>query len=77
MSHWRRLRRLPPDIQLEVETLISDLRGARSIPFGHADEAGTEAFEDRGLSRHGRGALLSRFPGLLRFVGGSRANEWR
>jgi hypothetical protein len=60
MFHWRRLRRLPPDIQLEVETLISDLRGERSLPLRHADEPVAEAAGDRR-------AELPRFARLRRF----------
>jgi hypothetical protein len=38
---------LPPDIQLEVETLLSDLRGEGPVPSRHADEAVTEALDAR------------------------------
>jgi hypothetical protein len=75
--HWQRPRQLPLDIKLEVETLVSDLRGEKSLPFQHADEAGSEAFEARGFRRHERGARLSRPLRLCRFVGGHRADEWR
>jgi len=75
MFHWQRPRRLPLDIQLEVETLISDLRGEKSLPFRRADEAGTETSKARGFRRHERG--LSRLLRLCRFVGGYRADEWR
>jgi hypothetical protein len=65
MFHWERLRRLPPDIQLEVETLISDLRGETSPPFRHADEAAGRG--DRGSSRHEDGGQPPRFHRLRRF----------
>ena len=38
MFHRQGLRRLPLDIQLEVEMLLSDLRGERLLPFRPGDE---------------------------------------
>ena len=73
MSDWRRSRRLPPDIQLEVEMLIRDLRGENSPPLRRSAEAGAEAARE--LSRREHGADFSRFPGLRRFTGAPRANE--
>ena len=32
MLQRRQLRRLPPDVQLEVEALLSELRGERGLP---------------------------------------------
>jgi hypothetical protein len=39
MFNRQRLRLLPLDIQLEVETLIADLRGEGPLPLRRADEA--------------------------------------
>ena len=39
MFDRQRLRRLPLDIQLEVETLLSDLRGEGRVPLRRGDEA--------------------------------------
>ena len=75
MFHSQRLWRLPPDIQLEVETLIADLRGETSLAFRSAGDAVTEAPDVSGSSRHERAADLSRFLRLRRFVGGSRTNQ--
>jgi hypothetical protein len=69
MFNRQRLRRLPPDIQLEVETLLSDLRGERSLP--------SEALDASGSSRHERDADLPGFLRLRRFVGGSRTDQSR
>jgi hypothetical protein len=45
MFDRRRLRRLPPEIQLEVEALIADLRAQRWLPFPPADEALPDALD--------------------------------
>jgi len=76
MFDRRRLRRLPPDIQLEVETLIADLRGERSVPLRPADEAVNKALDARGSSRHTRHAGLPVLR-LRRFVGGPRTDDSR
>jgi hypothetical protein len=73
MFHRQRLWLLPPDIQLEVETLLSDLRGEGLVPSRHADEAVAEALDARGFS-HDRPPSLLR---LRRFVGGSRTDGSR
>jgi len=39
MLLWRRPRRLPPDNQLEVETLVSALRGEAPVAFGLGEES--------------------------------------
>jgi hypothetical protein len=61
MFHWQRTRRLPPEIQIEVEMLISDLGGNRSAALRQSREAGGEACGVRGLSRGEPTAYLSRF----------------
>lgn len=75
MFHWRPARRLPPDIQLEVETLLADLRGA---PSPGVDEAIRDAPKGRGLGFRGLIRLLPT-AGLVgprsRFIGGSGAND--
>jgi hypothetical protein len=48
MFNRQRLRRLPLDIQLEVETLISDLRGEGPLPSRRADEAAAKAVDVSG-----------------------------
>jgi hypothetical protein len=52
MFDRRRLRRLPPDIQHEVETLISDLTGERWLPFPPTAEDLPEGVELK--ERHNR-----------------------
>jgi hypothetical protein len=69
MFNRQQLRRLPPDIQLEVETLLSDLRGERPLP--------SEARDASGLSRHERDAELTGLFRLRRFMGGSRTDKSR
>ena len=49
MFNRQRLRRLPLEIQLEVETLISDLRGEGRVPLRHGDEADVGAVGVAGL----------------------------
>ena len=49
MFNRQRLRRLPLDIQLEVETLLSDLRGEGRVPLRHGDEADVGAVGVAGL----------------------------
>jgi hypothetical protein len=48
---------LPPEIQLEVETLIADLRGERWLPFPPADEGLREALDDHERDVRQPGAL--------------------
>jgi hypothetical protein len=70
MFHRQRLWLLPPDIQLEVETLLSELRGKGAVPSSRADDAAAAA--------HGSGH--DRSPSLLqlrRFAGGSQTDESR
>jgi hypothetical protein len=50
MFYWQRPRRLPPEIQLEVEMLISDLRGGWSVALQHAQQGAGEARATDGLS---------------------------
>jgi hypothetical protein len=66
MFNRQGLRRLPPDIQLEVETLLSDLRGEKPLPSEACD-----------ASRHEREAEATGFLRLRRFIGGSRTGETR
>lgn len=40
MLFWRRPRRLPPDIQLELDTLLSALRGKAPLALGTREEFG-------------------------------------
>jgi hypothetical protein len=68
MFHRQRLWLLPPDIQLEVETLLSELRGERAVPSRRVDEAAAVAHG----SGHDRPPSLVR---LRRFVGGSQTDE--
>ncbi len=49
MFNRQRLRRLPLDIQLEVETLLSDLRGEGRVPLRRGDEADVGAVGVSGL----------------------------
>ncbi len=69
MFHSRGLRRLPPDIQLEIETLIADLTGEKGPP------PRAEAIEARELGRQNVGAYLPRILRLRRSISGSRINE--
>jgi uncharacterized protein DUF3309 len=69
MFHSRGLRRLPPDIQLEIETLIADLRGEKAPPLR------AEAIEASELVRQNVSAYLPRILRLRRSIGGSRVNE--
>ena len=69
MFHSRGLRRLPPDIQLEIETLIADLRGEKAPP------PRAEAIEASELGRQNVSAYLPRMLRLRRSIGGSRINE--
>ena len=46
MFHWRPVRRLPRDIELEVEELIAELRGETRVP---SREAVKEPSHARGL----------------------------
>lgn len=50
MFHWRLARRLPREIELEVEVLLSDLRGEAGVPFRPANEAVAGASRARGTS---------------------------
>ena len=68
MFDRRGLRRLPPDIRLEVETLISDLRGENTPQLPHLGEAAAESQE---------GGDLSHLLRLRRFFGGSGTSESR
>ncbi len=68
MFHSRGLRRLPPDIQLEIETLIADLRGEKAPP------PRAEAIEASGLGRRNV-RYLPRILRLRRSNSGSRINE--
>ena len=75
MFHWRPGRRLPRDLELEVETLLADLRGVPVLP---AEETAREASRGHGLSLRS----FSRFlpdAGFVRLrrpsVGGSSAND--
>lgn len=78
MFHWRPVRRLPRDIELEVETLIAELRGEARVPLPPTEEAVNEASRARSLSVH---SLLRFLPhvgliGLRRdSVDGSGAND--
>ena len=77
MFHWRPVRRLPRDIELEVEALIAELRGEARVPFRPAEERVNEASRARSL---GVRSLFRFLPqaGLRRdSVGGSGANDQR
>jgi hypothetical protein len=50
MFHWRPARRLPRDIELEVEMLLSDIRGEARVPLPPAEEGVGEASWARGPS---------------------------
>jgi hypothetical protein len=58
MVHWRRSRELPLEIQLEVETLLSDLRGGAPVAFGLGKEANDNAAS--GVQTQTLGARLGR-----------------
>jgi hypothetical protein len=69
MLDRRWLRRLPPDIELEVESLLSELRGEKTLPSEALDATGSRSGE-----RDGYVPPLLR---LRRFVGGSHTDELR
>jgi hypothetical protein len=60
MFNRQRLRRLPLDIQLEVETLLSDLRGEGRVPLRRGNEADLDAVGlDGGFTGHAFSATMS------------------
>ena len=77
MFHWRTGRRLPREIELEVETLIADLRG---VPFRLAEETVSQAPSGRrmGLRSLSRFLPLAKSDGLgRRSVGSPGADDRR
>jgi hypothetical protein len=71
MFHYRPLRRLPPDIQLEIETLLSDLRGEKAPPLRDASGGCGEAVDVPRSDDRRSGAHLFHMPRLRRLVGGA------
>jgi hypothetical protein len=58
MFHWPPVRRLPREIELEVETLLADLRG--EAPIAAAEEAVNEASSARGAGLRSLSRFLPR-----------------
>jgi hypothetical protein len=81
MFYWQRPRRLPPEIQLEVEMLISDLRGGWSVARQDAQKGAGEARATDGLSRRAQSTDTPADARFLRprrrLLGGPRNNDRR
>jgi hypothetical protein len=76
MFHWRLGRRLPRDIELEVETLLSDLRGVPLRPGAEMVRAASSGHRP-GLGSLSRLLSHARSNGLRRRSAGGPGVEDR